>query len=206
MRHECAGPACAKPKRLRFGEGGARGPEEDERADVARSQPSTYDDRPWRKAVMASEAPWIVNWLVGVPLLVLTVLIHVGCLGFFTVRLEGYLAHRKPGRRAFVQTFILVMAIAVLGATALHAFDGAVWAVAYRLVDAIPDARSAMLYSIGAMTTFGHAPIYLDAHWQMLGALEALNGMILFGLTTAFLFAMIQRLWPALGQGPTLHS
>ena len=31
----------------------------------------------------------------------------------------------------------------------------------------------------------------------MMGALEALNGMLLFGLTTAFMFAMIQRVWPA---------
>jgi hypothetical protein len=34
----------------------------------------------------------------------------------------------------------------------------------------------------------------------MMGALEALNGMLLFGLTTAFLFAMIQRVWPAGGR------
>jgi hypothetical protein len=35
----------------------------------------------------------------------------------------------------------------------------------------------------------------------MMGALEALNGMLLFGLTTAFLFAMIQEVWPrALGE------
>jgi hypothetical protein len=30
----------------------------------------------------------------------------------------------------------------------------------------------------------------------MMGALEALNGMLLFGLTTALLFAMIQEVWP----------
>jgi hypothetical protein len=30
----------------------------------------------------------------------------------------------------------------------------------------------------------------------MMGALEALNGMMLFGLTTAFLFAIIQQAWP----------
>jgi hypothetical protein len=29
----------------------------------------------------------------------------------------------------------------------------------------------------------------------MMGALEALNGMLLFGLTTAFLFAMIEEVW-----------
>jgi hypothetical protein len=30
----------------------------------------------------------------------------------------------------------------------------------------------------------------------MMGAPEALNGMILFGLTTAFLFVLIQKIWP----------
>ena len=53
-----------------------------------------------------------------------------------------------------------------------------------------------MLYSLGALTTYGHASIFLAEHWRMLGALEALNGMLLFGLTTAFLFAMIQEVWP----------
>ena len=31
--------------------------------------------------------------------------------------------------------------------------------------------------------------------WQLMGALEAVNGMLLFGLTTAFLFAIIQKVW-----------
>ena len=45
------------------------------------------------------------------------------------------------------------------------------------------------------MTTYGHAPVFLANHWQLMGALEALNGIILFGLTTAFLFSRIQRVW-----------
>jgi hypothetical protein len=38
--------------------------------------------------------------------------------------------------------------------------------------------------------------LYLAAHWRLMGALEALNGMLLFGLTTAFLYGLIQRVWP----------
>src|SRR5262245_51485616 len=90
---------------------------------------------------------WIANWLWGAPLIVLTVVIHVGCLGLFTLRLDRYLAHRKPRRRAFVWTFAVVIGIAVLGATVLHAFEGVLWATAYRLLDAIPDKKDAMLYS-----------------------------------------------------------
>jgi hypothetical protein len=53
-----------------------------------------------------------------------------------------------------------------------------------------------MLYSLDAMTTYGHASLYLKDQWQLMSALEALNGMLLFGPTTAFLFAIIQRVWP----------
>jgi hypothetical protein len=54
--------------------------------------------------------------------------------------------------------------------------------------------RLATLYLLSSMTTYGHSNRYLKDQWQLMGALEALNGMLLFGLTTAFLFAMIQSL------------
>jgi len=38
-----------------------------------------------------------------------------------------------------------------------------------------------MLYSLSAMTTYGHANLFLKDRWQLMGALEALNGMLLFG-------------------------
>ena len=60
-----------------------------------------------------------------------------------------------------------------------------------------------MLYSLNAMTTYGHAELFLAQHWRLMGAIEALNGMMLFGLTTAFLFGVLQRHWPAAGhRGP----
>ena len=87
------------------------------------------------------------------------------------------------------------MAVAVLLATALHGAEAAAWAAAYLFLGVVPDPKSATLYSLNAMTTYGHESVSLAQHWQMMGALEALNGMLLFGLTTAFLFAMIQEVW-----------
>jgi hypothetical protein len=52
-----------------------------------------------------------------------------------------------------------------------------------------------MLYSLSAMTTYGHASLFLEYKWQLMGALEALNGWLLFGLTTAFLFGIIKKVW-----------
>jgi hypothetical protein len=45
-----------------------------------------------------------------------------------------------------------------------------------------------MLYSMGAMTTYGHQSLFLEDRWRLLGTIEALNGWLLFGLSTAFLF------------------
>jgi hypothetical protein len=39
----------------------------------------------------------------------------------------------------------------------------------------------------------GHANLFLKDEWQLMGGLEALNGILLFGLSTAILFAIIQR-------------
>jgi hypothetical protein len=67
--------------------------------------------------------------------------------------------------------------------------------VAYRLLGALPDHKSAMLYSLSAITSYGHANLVLKKHWQLMGAIEALNGMLVFGLTTAFMFGIIDRVW-----------
>jgi hypothetical protein len=85
--------------------------------------------------------------------------------------------------------------VATLLTTVLHGIEASIWAAAYRLLGALPDMKSAMLYSLSAITTYGHANIFLKPHWQLMGAMEALNGMLLFGLTTAFLFAVFQRVW-----------
>jgi len=65
----------------------------------------------------------------------------------------------------------------------------------YAFPPCVQDHRSAMLYSLGAMTTYGHASLSLAPAWQRMGVLEALNGWILFGLTTAFLFVIMRKAW-----------
>ena len=138
---------------------------------------------------------WSSNWAWGLPLIVLTMVIHVCGLGLIHERVTNAMAGATQ-RRGFVARFALVVSIAALLATGLHGLEGGIWGVAYRFLGALPNFRMAMLYSLSAMTTYGHATLYLAAHWQLMGALEALDGMLLFGLTTAFLFAMIQSAWP----------
>ena len=55
--------------------------------------------------------------------------------------------------------------------------------------------------SLNAMTSYGHENLALAGHWKLMGAMEALNGWLLLGLTTAFLFGMIKKVKSSLGNG-----
>jgi hypothetical protein len=148
---------------------------------------------------------WITDWAWSLPLILLTVVIHVFGLGVINEKVVRTLS-RSTGRRGLVPRFAIVMGVAVLLMTALHGIEGLAWAAAFLFLGAVPDAKAGMLYSLNAMTTYGHESVSLAPQWQMMGALEALNGMLLFGLTTAFLFAMIQEVWPlAIRQGRRGH-
>jgi hypothetical protein len=77
----------------------------------------------------------------------------------------------------------------------LHVIEAGIWAVVYLLLKAVPDAHTAMLYSVSAITTYGDSQIFLTVNCRLLGALEALNGIILLGMTTALMYGLIHRVW-----------
>jgi MFS superfamily sulfate permease-like transporter len=143
---------------------------------------------------------WGADWAWGLPLIVVNVVIHVLGLGLIDQRV----AHATTGsimRRHPTFGFALIMGATTLLATLMHGMEVGIWAGAYRLLDAMRDNKSAMLYSLNAMTSYGHENLALEAHWKLMGAIEALNGWLLFGLTTAFLFGMMERVRSFLGGG-----
>jgi hypothetical protein len=143
---------------------------------------------------LAAPLDWRANWAWGLPLIVLTVVIHVLSLSYINER-GSRLLSQVPERRHPTLAFAIVMGTTTLLATTLHAFEAGIWAASYQFLGALPDFKSAMLYSLNAITTYGHERLMLESRWELMGAIEALNGCLLFGLTTAFLFGMIQKVW-----------
>jgi hypothetical protein len=139
-------------------------------------------------------ASWGANWAWGLPLIVLTVVIHVSGLGLINNKVSGVFS-RMTERRHPGAVFAVVMGATTLLATILHAFEAGMWAISYELTDALPDFKMAMLYSLNAITCYGHENLNLEPRWQLMGAIEALNGCLLFGLSTAFLFGILHKIW-----------
>ena len=54
----------------------------------------------------------------------------------------------------------------------------------------------AMLFSIDSMTTRGASGLTLHQHWQEMGALEGVAGVLMFGVSTAYMFFVMQLYLP----------
>jgi hypothetical protein len=144
--------------------------------------------------LLEASVPWRAGWIWGCPLILLTVNIHVLGLGYFSQRAVRIGSKRMKRRPVMVMT--VAMGTTTLLAIVLHALEVGIWAIAFLEINALPDYKSAMLYSLGAMTTYGHENLLLANNWQLLGSMEALDGWLLFGLTSAFLFWLIQQIAP----------
>jgi hypothetical protein len=134
---------------------------------------------------------WFPDWSWGLPLLVLTVVAHVSAI-VWTAQILG-LTGASHSRKA--SRFVMFVAVAALACAVYLGLEAAAWAGLFLWLGALADWHDAMLYSLGAITSFGHAEIFLEGRWRLLGAIEAVNGLILFGLTTAFLYAAIHEVW-----------
>ena len=89
---------------------------------------------------------------------------------------------------------IVIGAITAMGLllAALHGIKAAIWAGAYLWLGALKSPDAAILFSVDSIPTRGASGLKLQPHWQMMGALESAGGVLLFGISTAFIFTVMQ--------------
>jgi Ion channel len=69
------------------------------------------------------------------------------------------------------------------------------WALHYLLLDAIEPLEKAIYFSVEAFTTVGYGDVVLDENWRLLSSLESANGLLMFGWSTALVFAAVQWIY-----------
>ena len=137
------------------------------------------------------------SWMWGISLIVATIAIHA--MGVVLMALVGLrIKPRVEARRHVIPIIIGVIAVAGLVLTVLLGIEAAMWAAAYLWLGTFHSSFDAMLFSVGSMTTVGAPGLALQRHWQMMGALEAASGALLFGISTAYIFGVMQVYWPML--------
>ena len=144
----------------------------------------------------------LASWSLGLSLIVLTIAIHTTGVVLMAFRLETRIRVRvdrhQPDRLRAISTMIGHIGAVALILAALHGLEGVLWASAYWWLGALDSFTDASVYALASMTTFEMPGLTLPSRFHMISALEAVNGALLFGISTAFLFAVMQVHWQLL--------
>jgi len=140
----------------------------------------------------------LANWIWGLALIALTMAVHATGVVLIAIRLRK-LRERLEGRshdsrRALAAAILLIAVVGMLLA-ALHGIEAAIWAAAYWSLGAADSLADAFLYSVDSITTRGANALRLEVPFRMMGAIESVCGMLLFGISTAFIFAVMRGYW-----------
>jgi hypothetical protein len=151
--------------------------------------------RRWLRAQEMTQIPRIpilIPLAVAAAVILCTIFIHALPV---SATLEFLRRARRLGRtgKNFWSDFVIIV-LAMLATLAAHLIEIALWARVFVLCGEFPDFGTAYYHSAVNYTTLGYGDLIMSPHWQLLGPLEAANGMLLFGVSTAMVFALIQWL------------
>jgi hypothetical protein len=123
-------------------------------------------------------------------LMALCVVIHATGI---TVALRKVRRHAgtRPHAWRWVWLFVRIAGWIVL----LHLLEISAWAAVYVWDHAMPDLQSALYFSAVTYTTTGYGDLVLSREWRLVGAVEALTGILMCGWSTGFFFAVVSRLY-----------
>jgi hypothetical protein len=89
----------------------------------------------------------------------------------------------------------LILAFAFGLIIVLHSVETAIWAVFYQWWGLFPDYETSLYFSLGSYSTIGYGDIVLPQKWRLLGGMEGITGSLLVGLSTAFIFVIVNNLF-----------
>jgi len=74
-----------------------------------------------------------------------------------------------------------------------HASEVIVWSLAYAIANAAPDNADLVYFAFVNYTTLGYGDVTPVESWRLLGPMTAMNGVLLFGWSTAVIFEVLRR-------------
>lgn len=129
---------------------------------------------------------FLIGAIVGLVNIMIHALVTVGAIGIA----------RSAGLRHTVRPRLHLMAVMVATVAVLmvaHTLEIFVWALAYWIVGAAPAGTDLLYFTFVNYTTLGYGDITPVQAWRLTGPMTAMNGILLFGWSTAVLFEVLRK-------------
>jgi hypothetical protein len=134
----------------------------------------------------------LINLVVGLPFMLLCLVLQVA-VTFWSIRFfVGRTRRAAFGAKLLAQVTPLLV---VMIATTLGNFvQIVIWGVLFVFLGEFSAVYDAVYHSAVNFTSLGYGDIVMSARWKLMGPLEAVNGILMLGMTSAALVAIMQHL------------
>ena len=136
--------------------------------------------------------------LFGGAVSAITIAIHASVMTLVvSVAHRANVTHRAKANDTAGESVYLIMVMipTVLVLMITHCLEVAVWALAYFIVNAAPAGTDRLYFAFVNYTTLGYGDVVPVARWRLLGPMTAMNGVLLFGWSTAVIFEVLRRVF-----------
>lgn len=131
----------------------------------------------------------LLNLLVGLPVMLICLLLQAF---FLNISLRQYARYKLAHRGSETASGNVLLLYTVLLLLTLGYFtETVIWAALFMLLGEFDDFKTALYHSGVNFVTLGYGDVVMSPRWRMLGPLEAANGILMFGLSTAVMTAAV---------------
>ena len=131
-----------------------------------------------------------IPFLVGSSVSLLSIVIHAltTVVVIRAARSLGLTSTSRPYLR-----LVTVMTATASVLMAAHTLEVLIWSLAYAIVSAAPDGTNLVDFAFVNYTTLGYGDVVPLDRWRLLGPMTAMNGVLMFGWSTALIFEVLQK-------------
>jgi hypothetical protein len=127
--------------------------------------------------------------MVGLPVMLICLLLQAF---FLNISLRQYARFKHAHREHETPSVNVMLLYTVLLLLTLAYFaEALIWAALFMLLGEFDDFKTALYHSGVNFVTLGYGDVVMSPRWRMLGPLEAANGILMFGLSTAVMTASV---------------
>jgi Ion channel len=130
----------------------------------------------------------LIQLLVGSAVSAINITLHA-TVTMIAIRIVRIASRRSSSHPLLHLAGMMIATSLVL--MAAHTLEVFVWSFAYAIVNAAPDDANLVYFAFVNYTTLGYGDVTPLAKWRLLGPMTAMNGVLMFGWSTALIFEVL---------------